>query len=289
MRHDQGGREGNQQQGAPVAVAQAPFEGADLGALVLEPGFQTAGPSKDAEQQDEGDQAQCHQLDQRLEGHGHHQAFVTLHALAATGAEERREYGDQQGKDTGAEPGAGPRREGFNGAGHCLHLQTEQREDGNAGAEGNEGARPLGAVTEGEQVRQGAELVAARQFEDRVKQYRGQQEGAAQTQVIGQVPVTKAVGHADGPEYGPGPRVDAEAQDVDQRVVGPAPGQPVAVSGMGNGEQHGQIEGTDQQEQGNTKAHRRPSGNRARTRGRSGQARCRMAGTRHCRARPTSP
>ena len=104
----------------------------------------------------------------------------------------------------------------------CLNLHAQQGQNGRSRTQGDQGARPLAAVTIGKKIGQRRQLVGAAYAENRVEQNRCQQEGAADAQVIGQEAVAGVRRHTNGAVDGPDAGINPKAEGIDQWVANPA-------------------------------------------------------------------
>ena len=97
-RQQESGAEGQQQQSRPGTFAHRAVERFQSLGIHGEPFVETAESAEDAEQREQPDGAQRHQLDHGLEGDGHHQAFMFLPRRDVARAEKNGEQGERHAK-----------------------------------------------------------------------------------------------------------------------------------------------------------------------------------------------
>ena len=139
----------------------------------------------------------------------------------ATGAEQHGEQHHNQAEHDADDFRRRIRGEQAGGNRDCLNLHAQQGQNGCSRTQGDQGARPLAAVTIGKKIGQRRQLVGAAYAEDRVEQNRCQQESAADAQVIGQEAVAGVRRHTNGAVNGPDAGINAKAEGIDQWVAYP--------------------------------------------------------------------
>ena len=126
------------------------------------------------------------------------------------GAEQDGKGSQGDAEAQGENVGRGFLGQFMQGLGDSANLQSDIGQGADEHEQGDQHPHDLAAVTEGEQIGEGTELVFAGEAQYRTQQYRTQGESQGHAQVNGKKQIAVGIGQTDAAIVGPGGGIDAQ-------------------------------------------------------------------------------